>query len=131
MKIIALLAISTCMLGCTKTDASLELNNWKVTEYTDENDEKTKNGIVCKATFNNGSLNMRLDVNGCFGTYEFNGKNEIAFAYGGGCTEICCDEPESIKAAFMLTSCTSYEIKGSKLTMRNNEGVEVILEAED
>lgn len=64
-----------------------------------------------------GKINLKLDVNSCFGAYSLTG-SQISVSPEMGCTEACCDKPEGMKLSRDLMNVTSYNIQGSTLTLQ-------------
>uniref|UniRef100_UPI003217B98C META domain-containing protein n=1 Tax=uncultured Draconibacterium sp. TaxID=1573823 RepID=UPI003217B98C len=63
-----------------------------------------------------GTYNLRLDANGCSGSFELEESNSITVS-GAGCTEICCDSDFSIKFASTLPQVSTYEIDADELKL--------------
>jgi hypothetical protein len=123
MKMLIISLISLSLLSCNNVeDAELEGTTWKVTSFKNENGNRTSVGISCTMTLTDGNANIALDVNSCFGTYTLGNNGQIDFSDGFGCTEACCDEPESEEAMRMITKCTEYNISGNTLELSNAEG---------
>lgn len=68
------------------------------------------------AFLSNGSVELQLDVNGCFGDFEVAGENTIQISEMA-CTEACCDSPFSEKLVEMLSQVGSYEIDKNTLKL--------------
>ncbi|MFY0672580.1 MAG: META domain-containing protein [Bacteroidia bacterium] len=127
MKFFLLAFISISLFSCHKNDAELEGLTWNVANFTNQDGDKTINGISCALNLSEGNANINLEVNSCFGTYNLGTNGQINFLDGFGCTEACCDEPESEEALRMITKCTQYSINGNTLTLSNSNGIMVIL----
>jgi heat shock protein HslJ len=127
MKFLFLALISITVASCNVDDAALEGPTWSVQNFTNQDGKKTSIGISCDLTLTDGNANAALEVNSCFGTYTLGNNGQIDFSDGFGCTEACCDEPESEEAMRMITKCTEYNISGNNLTLSNTEGVKVVL----
>ena len=63
-----------------------------------------------------GSLNLKLDANSCFGSFETEGENNVSFS-AVGCTKICCDSDFSNKLAAMLPRVESYDLEDDQLRL--------------
>lgn len=63
-----------------------------------------------------GTIDIRLDVNQCFGDFEIGAENSINIA-NGGCTEACCDSDFSNKFVTMLSQVGSYDIEDDGLKL--------------
>ncbi len=63
-----------------------------------------------------GTYNLKLDVNRCFGSYMLLNKNGISFSEPG-CTKICCDSQFSQKFAEMLVQVRTYQIEKNSLKL--------------
>lgn len=63
-----------------------------------------------------GTIDIRLDANGCFGDFELIGETGINIS-NTGCTEMCCDSDFSTKFSSMLSQVSSYEIKNNVLKL--------------
>lgn len=67
---------------------------------------------------NDGTYQLKLDVNSCNGNYSpsGSGSNGISFS-GTGCTEICCDSKFSQKLAELLTQINSFQVENEEMRL--------------
>lgn len=63
-----------------------------------------------------GTYDVYLDVNHCFGDFELS-KDDVIQMSGAGCSEACCDSEFSEKFVEMLPQVTSFEIDGDVLRL--------------
>lgn len=63
-----------------------------------------------------GTTDIKLDVNSCFGDYEFGDEPTINIS-DSGCTEACCDSDFSLKFIEMIPQVGSYEIEHDELKL--------------
>lgn len=109
-------------LGCEKEDAKrIEAlyNTWEIVDFfsIESRVYAKKDGYNPKIEFKqDGSLGLRLDANGCFGSFKVHSENKIEIT-AVGCTEICCDSDYSQKIAQMLSKVTSYELDGKSMKL--------------
>ncbi|MGB0432544.1 MAG: hypothetical protein ACPGLV_18855, partial [Bacteroidia bacterium] len=108
MKNLLFIFLAWCTASCTTDEPTLQGPTWRVTRYTNYDNEITKNGIACLVTFYDSSAMVYLDVNQCFNRYELGKNGAVFFEENGGCTEACCDEPESIEAMSLLFKSTQF-----------------------
>jgi len=74
-----------------------------------------------------GTTNIRLDINACFGSYE-TGKNSSITISDSGCTEACCDSDFSLKFMEMLPLVSTYEIENDTLKLHASSWGWIVLE---
>lgn len=63
-----------------------------------------------------GTTNIKLDVNSCFGDYGLREETTINIS-DAGCTKICCDSDFSKKFIEMLPQVGSYDIEADELKL--------------
>lgn len=63
-----------------------------------------------------GSLNVTLDANSCFGSFAIVAGNKISFSQIA-CTEMCCDSDFSSKFVGMLSKVESYDLDNDQLRL--------------
>ena len=63
-----------------------------------------------------GSFNIKLDINSCSGSFEIKPDNQIAISLVV-CTEACCDSDFSTKFAAMLSRVESYDLEDDQLRL--------------
>lgn len=109
-------------LGCdkeeTKNDKAL-YNTWEIVDFIsiESRAYAKKDGFNPKIEFkHNGSLSLRLDANGCFGSFKVLSENKIEIL-PIGCTKMCCDSDYSQKIAQMLSQVTTYKIDGKTMKL--------------
>jgi len=77
---------------------------------------KNENNKIQLAFYENGIYSLKLDVNGCGGTFKMNNENQIEIE-PANCTYICCDSKFSDKLAMTISKVTSYSIEGKILKL--------------
>jgi len=77
---------------------------------------KFENKPVLLTLHSDGSYNLKLDINNCSGSVDFQGKNHVEFE-PAMCTEICCDSAFSEKLVAMLPRVTSWSMEGKNLKL--------------
>ena len=65
---------------------------------------------------NDGTIDIVLDVNSCFGDFELGEELTISIS-DAGCTEVCCDSDFSNKFMEMLPQVGTYEIEDDELRL--------------
>lgn len=67
--------------------------------------------------YNDGTINIVLDVNLCFSDFELGEESSMTIS-AGGCTKICCDSDFSKKFMEMLPQVSTYEIENDELKLK-------------
>jgi heat shock protein HslJ len=76
-----------------------------------------KNGFNPEIEFkNDGSYNLKLDMNSCMGNFVLSGSNSISIS-ASGCTKMCCDSEFSNKFVQLLPQVESYQFENNKLKL--------------
>lgn len=103
---------------CSKKEIALANTRWKILEFRQPNATSaqlpTKDYIL--EFQNENSLNIRLDVNNCMGSYEITGKGAIRIS-PLGCTKMCCDSEFAMNLAMTLSQMHTLKLKKNKLTL--------------
>ena len=119
------------LLSCEKEDVNIDIksNKWVVVKMKCQGESTfTETGESYVLAFTNDTiLNLRLDVNSCFGYYEIinSGKINISLM---GCTEVCCDSDFAKGLSQLFPKMTEYYRKGDNLIFEG-EG-EIVFEPE-
>ena len=121
LNFLAILILSL-FLGCDKEESrndGILFNTWEVVDFfsIESRVYAKKDGFNPIIEFkHDGSFKLRLDVNGCFGSFKVLSENKIEIP-AVGCTEMCCDSDYSQKIAQMLSKVTSYELDGRTMKL--------------
>ena len=101
---------------CNKEDI---IGKWEVTEMISvESVSYAKdNGYNPVIDFKTDqAVEIKLDVNSCFGSFQLQGNNAIEIS-DAGCTEICCDSDFSVKFVQMLPQVSSWSFDKNVLQL--------------
>lgn len=110
------LALLLSASECGKKEIVLAGTRWKVSEMRQPNATSaqlpTKDYIL--EFQNENSLNIRLDVNNCMGSYEITDKGAIRIS-PLGCTKMCCDSEFALSLAQALSTMQTFKLKNDML----------------
>lgn len=124
------LAILLNASECSKKEIALANTRWKILEFRQPNATSaqlpTKDYIL--EFQNENSLNIRLDVNNCMGSYEITDKGAIRIS-PLGCTKMCCDSEFALNLVNNFSKMQTFKVKAKTLYLKG-EG-EIILEKLD
>ncbi len=110
------------MFSCDKNETEYVSDlyrKWEVTEFimVDQVDYLKINGFNPLIEFrDDGTYNIKLDMNMCIGTYNLTEPNKILVTTSG-CTKICCDSEFSNKFVQMLPRVQSFLFEKNKLIL--------------
>ena len=110
------LALLLSASECGKKEIVLAGTRWKVSEMRQPNATSaqlpTKDYIL--EFQNENSLNIRLDVNNCMGSYEITDKGAIRIS-PLGCTKMCCDSEFALNLTQALSTMQTFKLKNDVL----------------
>lgn len=95
------------------------IGNWEVKEFMSVESvlyAKDNNYNPSIEFLGDGTTNIKLDINACFGSYETGGNSSIVIS-NSGCTEACCDSDFSLKFMEMLPQVSTYELENDTLKL--------------
>lgn len=113
--------ISIIFYACDKNEIDETLiGKWEVIELYKDSLIVPQNDNQYIFDFENDTtLNVKLDVNSCFGQYSIVCDDCIEFK-GFGCTEACCDSKYAEDIIKIVSESTSYNINDDKLTLKGS-----------
>lgn len=65
---------------------------------------------------NDGTYNLKLDMNACSGNFSLSDNGGITFS-PAGCTKICCDSKFSHKFSQILVQVKTYQIEKNRMKL--------------
>lgn len=121
-KILLIAFFLSIFFSCDKEDNEWSCDiyqNWEVMDFMSVESmayskDKGFNPVI--EFKKDGSYFLKLDRNGCSGSFALTGENNIDIS-GAGCTKICCDSKFSLKFAEMLPKVISYSIERNKMKL--------------
>lgn len=122
VKITIFVFLLAFVFSCVKnqTDEGTSIyGKWEVTGFNSVESAAYSiiDGFYPVIEFNNdGSYNLKLDVNSCFGSIVLSENNRILIS-AAGCTKMCCDSEFSQKFVQILPRVESYQIENNNLKL--------------
>jgi heat shock protein HslJ len=110
--------LNACKKDECRCDADI-YHTWEVMEFMSVESVYYAKDNNCNPAIEfreDGTLDIHLDMNQCFGEFILSGKDGISIS-GIACTEICCDSDFSVKFTGMLSLVESYSVEQSKMKL--------------
>jgi len=127
--LMAVIFIGTMIhFGCKKSDSIVENPLWGAKWILEAIQYSDQNIVLIRRPFSllfkqDGTVDMVVDCNECFGTYEVGDNGSLSFLDHGSCTEVFCGDDSNDDAFHAaLDTASRYEIIGRSLRIFFNNG---------
>ena len=97
-------------MGNVKNPIDITQSDWKVIEIKNDTDVSNPAAVYSLKLNDDGTFEIRLDVNTCGGDYEINLVDKRIAFDPVLCTEACCDSENALDIAEVLARVTRYEL---------------------